>query len=226
MGTSPIAELLGPRLWCGPMEGIRHFGGGKRRTVVVALTILLLVLSGLTGIEKLLNPPMSATAQAATNLSKAVQARNDQIASTSAAKAKAAAAGPKALTSQLNLKVDSARASTISGGPTKGQAITKYHWLINLDNTGDPTQPSNQGIAYNLPGGDICHPKTTTSPNGDPFFMDPAKQFGTGCQWPSLHRADTPPVVTEGTEADWSTTLALPAATSPTGRGLQPGKYG
>ena len=69
------------------MEGIRRFGGGKRRTVVVAFTVLLLVLSGLTGIEQLLNPPMSATAQAATNLSKAVQARNDQIASASAAKA-------------------------------------------------------------------------------------------------------------------------------------------
>ena len=188
---------------------------------------MLIVVSGLAGIEQVLNPPMSATAQAATNLSKAVQARNDQIATASAAKAKAAAAGPKALTPTLYLKVDSARASTISGGPTKGQAITKYNWLINLDNTGDPTQPSNQAIKFNLPGGDICHPATVTSPNGDPFFNDPApgKQFGTGCQWPSIHRADSPPVVTEGTEADWSTSLALPAATGPTGRGLQPGKY-
>src|SRR3979409_2212304 len=125
------------------MEGIRNFGGGHRRAIVVAMTVLLLVLSGLTGIDQLLQPPMTATAQAATNLSKAVQANNDQIAAATA-KLKTAAAGPQALTNHLNLKVDAARASTLSGGPKKGDAITKYHWLINLDNTGDPTQPSNQ----------------------------------------------------------------------------------
>jgi len=115
----------------------------------------------------------------------------------------------------VTLKVQSARKSLSPASKAPKAAlkdVTDYKWLINLDNTGDPTQPSNQGIAYNLPGGDICHPKTATSPNGDPFFMDPAKQYGTGCQWPSLHRADTPPVVSEGTEADWNTSLAIPAA--------------
>jgi hypothetical protein len=192
---------------------------------VVAVTSVLLVLSGLVGLDQLFQPPMNATAQAATALSKSVQARNEQIAAASAAKAKAAAAGPKATTNQLTLAVDTARTSTLSGGPAKGKSVTKYKWLINLDNSGDPTQPSDQKIPYTQAGGDICHPLTANNPNGDPFFNDPLRQFGAGCQWPSIHRVDSPPVVTEGTEADWNASLALPAATSPTSRGLQPGKY-
>src|SRR4030081_335353 len=99
------------------MEGIRHFGVGQRRMAVVAFTVVLLVLSGLTGLDQLLRPPMSASAQAATALSKSVQATTAQIPAASAAKAKAKAAGPKATPSQLTLKVDSARTSDISGGP-------------------------------------------------------------------------------------------------------------
>jgi hypothetical protein len=204
---------------------LTRVGAHKRKIVVI--TTFLVALVGVSGLEQLSTSTsgMSATAQAGTALSKSVVARNAQIKAASAAKTKAAAAGPKATTSRLTLKVDSARTSTLTGGPKQGDAINQYHWLINLDNSGDSTQPSSQAIPYNQPGGDICHPKTPTSPNGDPFFHDPAKQFASGCQWPSLHRADSPPVVSEGTEADWNTSLAIPAATSPAGRGLQPGKY-
>ena len=46
-------------------------------------------------------------------------------------------------TNQLSLRVESARTEPDApGGPVnKGDEVTEYQYLINVDNTGDPIQP-------------------------------------------------------------------------------------
>jgi uncharacterized repeat protein (TIGR01451 family) len=88
----------------------------------------------------------------------------------------------------------------------------EYKWLINEDNTGDP----NQASPSTGPNSDVCRPKTPTNPDGDTAF--PAN-----CNWPSVHRVDASPVVTQGDFHDWNMTgLDLSALA---GTVAQPKKY-
>jgi hypothetical protein len=75
----------------------------------------------------------------------------------------------------ITLQVNSAR--SVNSGPGfvhKGDAITAYKWLINLDDVDDP------GTAAN-PGTQACLPATAGVGMGstDPNFADT-------CQWPSI----------------------------------------
>ncbi len=68
-----------------------------------------------------------------------------------------------------------------------------YKWIINEDNVGDPHQTSEPGS----PGSDICRPITANNPDGNPNFPE-------GCEWPSIHTADSSPVVTQGDSTEWN----------------------
>ncbi len=118
-------------------------------------------------------------------------------------------------TNAVRLKVISARDSllrrnpgctptstdTTHCGPAAGDTVTHFKWLLQADNTGDPSQAPT-----------LCHPDT--NPN-----------FPTGCNWPSIHSQDAAPVISSGTDADWSSLRSLPVYNATTGRGLKPGKY-
>jgi hypothetical protein len=84
---------------------------------------------------------------------------------------------------------------TASGADLKPNAPKDYHWLVNLDNTG------SSGAGTDDP---LCHPSTNPS-------------YPQGCAWPSIRYAVASPVLTEGTWADWNTSLPLPTyANDPT----------
>lgn len=72
---------------------------------------------------------------------------------------------------------------------TEGQPIpadAEYHWLINLDNSGDPD-----------PNQPLCYP--ATNPN-----------YPIGCKWPSLASGKShAPVVTQGAKVDLNETTAV-----------------
>ena len=62
----------------------------------------------------------------------------------------------------------------------KGDPVTQYSYLINVDNTGDPSQPR-------LPG---CHPS-------DPGYPD-------SCDWPSIREVpSSAPIYTQGDQSDF-----------------------
>ena len=121
----------------------------KRKILVI--TAFLVALVGISGLEQLFQPRLNATQVAGSQLTQSASANQAilKAAVTKAAAAKANAANPKATTTSLTLSVKSARQSNLSGGPTKGQAITKYNWLVNADNTGDPSQVSSPLVNYN-----------------------------------------------------------------------------
>lgn len=96
----------------------------------------------------------------------------------------------QAATTVLDLKVVSARSEIHApGGPvTKGQAITDFKFLINVDNTGTTEQRTPA---------DGCSPASAGYPES--------------CNWPSV--AETPhasPIYTHGTSADLAGGLDLP----------------
>jgi len=120
--------------------------------------------------------------------------------------------GAAAYTNTVFLDVRTARASLSSRGPGANQAIPAYHWLLNLDNTGDPASALSD--LY-------CHPSTNVTPaTATALHLDPLKNGRTyvttasgypqGCEWPSIRYAQASPVLSEGTEADWNRAKALP----------------
>jgi hypothetical protein len=112
-----------------------------------------------------------------------------------------AASGPGSIT----LRVQSARTvNPAAGFVHKGDPISSYKWLINLDDTGNPGTISDQGIGN-------CLPATATGGSSNPDYAD-------SCQWPSVRNTSgLAPIYAQGTEADLSTGKAL--------GNLPPGKY-
>jgi hypothetical protein len=113
----------------------------------------------------------------------------------------AADTGPGSIT----LHVDSAR--TVNKDPGfvhQGDPVTKYKWLINLDDTGNP------GTAAQ-PGTSNCLPATAPGGSADPQYADT-------CPWPSTRpTSGAAPIEAQGTEADLNDSTALDK--------LPPGKY-
>ena len=102
-----------------------------------------------------------------------------------------------AATNVLTLNVISARTELDHpGGPVaKGDPITNYKYIINVDNTGDPVQPR-------IPG---CSPT-------DPGYPD-------SCDWPSIREVPgAAPIYTQGDQDDFN-------GVNGTGITLPPGKY-
>ncbi|HJW90163.1 MAG TPA: hypothetical protein VJ436_05950, partial [Anaerolineales bacterium] len=101
------------------------------------------------------------------------------------------AEAPLAQTNTLHLQVVSARTEPDHpGGPvTQGDPITQYKFLINVDNTGNPSQPYGAG----------CSP-------GNPGYPD-------SCDWPSIRAVPAAaPIFTQGDETilNGSTGINLP----------------
>jgi hypothetical protein len=123
-----------------------------------------------------------------------------QAAQVPAAAPAAPAAAPAALvnpTSTITLNVTSARAEPLapdgtgSAPVTKGQAVTSFKYLINIDNTGTTDQKPNPTTGA-LPA--ACTP------------ADPS--YPANCLWPSIAGlSSSSPVLTQGTEADFPLTL-------------------
>ena len=102
-------------------------------------------------------------------------------------------------TNELILRVESARseAAAPDGPVLKGQEVTEYQYLINIDNTGDPLQPR-------LPGCAPSHPN-----------------YPDSCDWPSIREVPgAAPILTQGNQDDFNGTLSN-SLTLPT----TPGKY-
>ena len=103
-----------------------------------------------------------------------------------------------AQTNTLTLSVISARTEfDAPGGPVlKGDPVTEYKYLINVDNTGDPNQS-------NLPG-DGCSPYLA-----DGVTLDPA--YPESCDWPSVREVPgAAPIFTQGDQADFGAGINLP----------------
>ena len=67
---------------------------------------------------------------------------------------------PQALTSTLKLRVENRDDSSV---------VTAYHWRIDVDDTGTPTQSATD-----------CFPQSAEHPSGDP-------DYPANCDWPSVH---------------------------------------
>jgi hypothetical protein len=108
---------------------------------------------------------------------------------------------PKA-TNTITLRVIAARDAPNDPAVKQGDNITskvKYHWLINEDNVGDPTQASAACSAY-LPNG-----------SRNPDYPDK-------CDWPSVRTVPGwAPVYTQGTQADLNESASINIS--------KPGKY-
>jgi hypothetical protein len=113
----------------------------------------------------------------------------------------------------LMLRVSSARSETNAPGGIvlQGDPITSYKYLINVDNTGDPTQPYETG----------CSPYLFDM---DGNIIGPNLAYPDSCDWPSVREVPgAAPIYTQGTHADFTldgngnptTGIAL----------LPPGKY-
>jgi hypothetical protein len=120
--------------------------------------------------------------------------------STSAQAATADPVAPAALTApgSITLHVQSDR--SISSAPDvvhKGDAITSYKWLINVDDTGNPGTVTNQGT-------DKCLPASAgAGSSSDPNFADT-------CQWPSIRKTSgVAPIVAQGDQSDLNDSKAL-----------------
>ena len=98
-------------------------------------------------------------------------------------------AAQTATTSTLTLSVISARTeANAPGGPVvKGDPIGTYQYIINVDNTGDPTQARSAG----------CSPDYVPPP-GQPGYPD-------SCDWPSIRAVPgAAPIFTQGTQDDFA----------------------
>ena len=98
-----------------------------------------------------------------------------------------------ATTNTLKLRVVSARAEPRAfdgAGVAKGDAVTQYKFIINVDDTGDPAQPRDPS----------CSP------------ADP--DYPANCNWPSMHTIQgSSPILTQGDDSmlNEATGLDLPA---------------
>jgi IPT/TIG domain len=105
----------------------------------------------------------------------------------------AAPSGPGSIT----LHVQSAR--SVNAGPGfvhQGDPVTKYRWLINIDDTGDPGTSAAPGI-------DRCLPSTAKGGSTDPDYAD-------SCAWPSTRNTSGfAPIVAQGNETDLDDTRKL-----------------
>ncbi|MEO9240501.1 MAG: IPT/TIG domain-containing protein [Jatrophihabitantaceae bacterium] len=78
----------------------------------------------------------------------------------------------------------------------KGDPISTYKWLINLDDTGDPGTITNQGT-------DKCLPATATGGSTNPDYAD-------SCPWPSVRNTSgLAPIVAQGDQSDLNDSTAL-----------------
>jgi hypothetical protein len=117
-----------------------------------------------------------------------------------------------AVTNIITLQVTSARTEPywnpdgttgdagIDPGVTKGDTVTDYKWIINVDNVGDPRQPrySPDGTT------DEC------APFRDEAETIPNVNWPESCNWPSVKAiGSSSPIVTQGTEIDLSSSAAL-----------------
>ncbi|HET7397218.1 MAG TPA: hypothetical protein VFJ94_01750 [Intrasporangium sp.] len=118
-----------------------------------------------------------------------------------AAVAPAAAAAPGSIT----LAVTSARSvNTGPGFVHKGDPVTAYRWMINVDDTGDPGTAATPLL-------DRCLPGRAPGGSSDPNYADT-------CPWPSVRTTSGhAAIVAQGTQADLSSSTALD--------NLPPGKY-
>ena len=107
----------------------------------------------------------------------------------------------------ITLHVQSARSvNPAAGFVHKGDPITAFKWLVNLDDTGDPGTATDQGTA-------ACLPATAV---GGSSISNP--DYADTCQWPSVRKtAGAAPIIAQGDENDFSAGKVLD--------GLQPGKY-
>ncbi len=107
--------------------------------------------------------------------------------------AQAAPVGPGSIT----LHVESARdVNKGAGFVHKGDPVTRYKWLINLDNTGDPGTVTNQGI-------EKCLPATAPGGSADPDYADT-------CQWPGTRKTSGfSPIQAQGDDTELNDTKAL-----------------
>ncbi|MGZ4750601.1 MAG: carboxypeptidase-like regulatory domain-containing protein, partial [Oryzihumus sp.] len=116
-------------------------------------------------------------------------------------RASAATSGPGSIT----LSVTSARSvNTGPGFVHKGDAVTAYKWIINVDDTGDPGTAADPGL-------DKCLPSRATGGSSNPDYADT-------CLWPSTRpTSGFAPIVAQGDESDLGGSKALD--------GLPAGKY-
>jgi hypothetical protein len=123
----------------------------------------------------------------------------------------AAIPGPAAAastTSAVTIDVRSASNSLTPRGARANAPITQFSWLLNLDNTGDPATGAND--IYCHPS--TNHPVSPSFPTAGNYgtYVVTTSGYPQGCEWPSIRYAVASPVISEGTQADWNTTKALP----------------
>ncbi|MGC9468012.1 MAG: SdrD B-like domain-containing protein [Anaerolineae bacterium] len=107
-------------------------------------------------------------------------------------------------TNTLSLSVVSARDEPDhpGGAVLKGDPVNEYKYLINVDNTGNPTQPYEAG----------CSPYLEDGVTRDPNYPD-------SCDWPSIREVPgAAPIYAQGDQDDFNGVLG-------TGIDLPPGKY-
>jgi hypothetical protein len=73
---------------------------------------------------------------------------------------------------------------------------------VTITRTGSATLHVVGTYLFSILRSDPCHPVTPITPQGDPNFPQ-------GCNWPSIHAQQHPPIVTQGDETDWSSTQSL-----------------
>ncbi|MEZ4659066.1 MAG: choice-of-anchor Q domain-containing protein [Caldilineaceae bacterium] len=84
-------------------------------------------------------------------------------------------------TLQINVMSARTEPNAPNGPVVEGDAIAAYEYIINVDNTGDPTQPRNSGCAANDPG------------------------YPDSCDWPSVRAVPgAAPVYTQGDQSDFA----------------------
>ncbi len=117
---------------------------------------------------------------------------------TSAQRAVAAAPTAAPASGAITLAVSSAR-SVNESVPTlvkKGDPVSHYKWMVNLDDTGNPGTAANPGISS-------CLPSTATGGSTSPDYADT-------CQWPSVRPTSSQaPIIAQGDETTLNGTQAL-----------------
>jgi hypothetical protein len=144
------------------------------------------------------------------------------VASIAVAQPAAAAVQPApaaiAPTSQVTLDVLTAYDSKAKNGPKRNDAVVTYKWLLNLDNTGDPH--GAQSDLYCHPSSNIAKGAATPPGTLGTNYVITNQGYPEGCEWSSIRYAVASPVLSEGTQADWSPKLPLPVFDPITRRGL------
>ncbi|HET8599100.1 MAG TPA: hypothetical protein VFL99_02155, partial [Segeticoccus sp.] len=146
---------------------------------------------------------VGATVQVAPAVGAAAASR--VMASTAAAASPAAAPTATADPGSITLAVSAARSvNTGPGFEHAGDAITAYHWMVNVDDTGDP------GTAAK-PLFDQCLPPRVMGGAANEDYADT-------CPWPSVRTTSGhSPIVAQGNQDDLNGSKAL--------TDLPPGKY-